>query len=117
MSPSLTDSRRALRWSLIRLARRLGLGRLWERTRLAWWRHSRSHVDLGGVRLRVGAHLSPAIQRAIYRGYYEAPELACLRRARRVGSERVFTFEANPALRPLIEETFRLNGVAPWLEP
>jgi FkbM family methyltransferase len=138
MSPGLADSRRALRWRLIRLARWLGLGRLSEWTRLAWQRRSRSHVDLGGVRLGVGAHLSPVIQRAIYGGYYEAPELSCLQRAlkssdvvlelgtglgllaafcaRRVGSAPVFTFEANPTLRPLIEETFRLNGVAPTLE-
>ena len=61
MSPGLADSRRALRWRLIRLARWLGLGRLSEWTRLAWQRRSRSHVDLGGVRLRVGAHLSPVI--------------------------------------------------------
>lgn len=81
MSPGLADSRRAVRWRLIRLARWLGLGRLSEWTRLAWQRRSRSHVDLGGVRLRVGAHLSPVIQRAIYGGYYEAPELACLQRA------------------------------------
>lgn len=138
MSPGLGDLRRALRWRLTRVAQRLGLGRLKERAQLAWWRGTRSHVDLGGVRLRVGAHLSAPIQRAIHRGHYEAPELACLQRAltasdvvlelgtglgllaafcaRRVGSERVFTFEANPALRPLIEETFRLNEVAPTLE-
>lgn len=33
--------------------------------------------------------------------------------ALRIGSERVFAFEANPALAPLIEENYRLNGVAP----
>jgi FkbM family methyltransferase len=129
---------RALRWRLRGLSARLGFGRLGERARLAWWRSTRPHVDLGGVRLRVGGHLSRRIQGALYRGRYEAPELACLQRAlrpsdvvlelgtglgllaaycaRRVGSERVFTFEANPGLRPLIEETFRLNGVAPTLE-
>ena len=132
------DIRGALRWRFARLADRLGLGRIADRARMAWWRGTRSVVELGSVRLRIGSHLSPAILRAIYRGYYEAPELACLQRAltpsdvvlelgtglgflaafcaRRVGSDRVFTFEANPGLRPLIEETFRLNGVAPRLE-
>ncbi len=33
--------------------------------------------------------------------------------ALRIGSERVFAFEANPALAPLIEENYALNGVAP----
>ena len=35
--------------------------------------------------------------------------------AQQIGSDRVHTFEANPQLIPAIEETFRLNGVAPHL--
>lgn len=33
--------------------------------------------------------------------------------ALRIGSGRVFAFEANPALAPLVEENYGLNGVAP----
>ena len=33
-----------------------------------------------------------------------------------LGSERVFTFEANPELEPLMRENFRLNGVRPKAE-
>jgi FkbM family methyltransferase len=36
--------------------------------------------------------------------------------ARRLGSDRVFTFEANPEMIAVAEETFRLNGVAPKVE-
>jgi FkbM family methyltransferase len=36
--------------------------------------------------------------------------------AKRVGSERVVTVEANPALIPVIRETFELNGVRPELK-
>ena len=36
--------------------------------------------------------------------------------AKAIGSERVFTFEANPELAPLMHENFRLNGVRPTAE-
>jgi FkbM family methyltransferase len=36
--------------------------------------------------------------------------------AKRLGSGRVFTFEANPDLEPRIRETYALNGVQPTLE-
>jgi FkbM family methyltransferase len=36
--------------------------------------------------------------------------------AKRVGSSRVFAFEANPDLEPRIRETYALNGVEPTLE-
>lgn len=35
--------------------------------------------------------------------------------AKRIGPDRVFTYEANPQMEPLIRETFALNGVAPSL--
>jgi len=36
--------------------------------------------------------------------------------AQRIGSDRVFTYEANPAMERHIRRTHRLNGVAPTLE-
>lgn len=36
--------------------------------------------------------------------------------AQRIGSERVYTYEANPALERPIRETFELNRVSPHLE-
>lgn len=71
-------------------------------------------------------------------GRYESEELRILRRtldpgdrvlelgtglgllaihcARKVGSERVFSVEANPALEPLVRRNFALNEVSPELE-
>ena len=93
-------------------------------------------VELAGVLLNpVGLH--PDVHAAVIDGRYEAQELhaldAALRPgdtvlelgtglgllsavcAKRVGSARVHTFEANPALEPRIRETWALNGVAPTL--
>ena len=36
--------------------------------------------------------------------------------ARKIGSDRVITFEANPLLRPRIEETYFINEVSPQVE-
>jgi FkbM family methyltransferase len=36
--------------------------------------------------------------------------------AKRIGSERVFAYEADPDLEPCIRETYQLNGVEPRLE-
>lgn len=36
--------------------------------------------------------------------------------ARMIGSDRVITFEANPLLRPQIEDTYSINGVSPHVE-
>jgi len=36
--------------------------------------------------------------------------------AKKIGSERVYTFEANPELNDLMKENFRLNDVAPIVE-
>jgi FkbM family methyltransferase len=94
-------------------------------------------VVLNGVRLLVEEGTSEEIRRLIYRERYERGEarclLACLEAqdvvlevgagrgylttlaAQRVGSERVFAYEANPALLPLIEATFAANGVRPQL--
>jgi FkbM family methyltransferase len=94
-------------------------------------------ADIAGVRIRLGPHLSPHILEAIDIGEYERSELEVLRAtlrpddvvmelgtgigvvaayaARAIGSDRVFTYEANPALEPYIRNTFALNGVAPGL--
>jgi FkbM family methyltransferase len=83
------------------------------------------------------ALVSPGIAREIYLGDYEAKEIEIISRrlaaddvvfevgaglgflsaycARRTGAERVFAYEANPELIPLIRETHARNGVAPAL--
>ena len=93
-------------------------------------------TTLAGVRLNL-AGLHPVVRAAIVDGSYEAPEMHALAAAlrpgdtvlelgtglglistlcaQRIGSQRVHTFEANPALEPRIRETWVLNDVAPTL--
>jgi FkbM family methyltransferase len=95
-------------------------------------------VTLEGVALRVGRHMSPRVERAVWSGRYEREELRLIREvlspsdvvlevgaglglvssycAKRVGSTRVFAYEANPDLEPFIRETYALNQVSPTLE-
>lgn len=95
-------------------------------------------VDLDGVRIRLSPSMGNLAVSYILSGNYELPERRMLNHAltrqdrvmelgtgigylssycaNRIGSDRVFTFEANPSLRPLIESTYALNGVSPHLE-
>jgi FkbM family methyltransferase len=95
-------------------------------------------IELDGIVLPLGDHLTPEIRRELEAGDYEQAELAALgtllRRddvvmeigtglgflsawcARSVGSERVFTFEANPVLEEPIRRLHSLNHVSPRLE-
>jgi FkbM family methyltransferase len=95
-------------------------------------------VSIEGVQIRVGRHMSRRVEQAISKGGYERDELRLIGMvlspsdvvlelgaglglvsaycAKRVGSGRVFAFEANPDLEPCIRETYALNGVEPTLE-
>lgn len=95
-------------------------------------------VQLHGVKLRLGIHLSLEVLEYIHSGEYERPEIKMIEAtienddivmelgsglglvstfcAKKIGSERVFTFEANPALSSLIKETYDLNEVSPNFE-
>lgn len=86
----------------------------------------------------MGRHMSPRVERALSRGGYEREELRLIGEvllpedivlevgaglglvstycAKRVGSSRVFAYEADPELEPCIRETYELNGVNPTLE-
>jgi FkbM family methyltransferase len=101
------------------------------------WRFTRPDwADNHGVMLPVKhALVSPGIAREIYFGDYEAKEIEIISKrletddvvfevgaglgylsaycAKRTGSDKVFTYEANPELIPLIRETHVRNGVAP----
>jgi len=94
-------------------------------------------VRLHGVWLEVGTDVTPALRRALYAERYERGEARCVRLrlaaddvvlevgagvgflstlcALRVGSARVTSLEANPALLPRIRATHAANGVAPAL--
>ncbi|HEY6159007.1 MAG TPA: FkbM family methyltransferase [Gemmatimonadales bacterium] len=95
-------------------------------------------VTVAGVQIRVGRHMSPAVERTVSRGLYEQDELRLIGQllapddivlevgaglglvsaycARRLGSSRVFAYEANPDLEACIRETYALNQVQPALE-
>lgn len=95
-------------------------------------------ITIEGVQIRVGRHMSRRVERALSRGGYERQELQLIGTlltpgdvvlevgaglglvstycAQRVGSSRVFAFEADPDLEPCIRETYDLNGVEPTLE-
>ena len=99
---------------------------------------SRHIISIEGVRLRLGRHISPRVERALTKGAYEREELRLLDAllepddvvvdigtglglvsaycARQIGSERVFAFEADPDLEPCIRETYELNEVTPTLD-
>ena len=114
--------------------------RAWERLRLVWWEVRRilqPFALVEGVRLPVDRSMPINFRNALYHGNYERLEGRALRAtlephdvvmelgtglgflatcaARVVGSERVSTYEANPALQSIIMRTFRLNRVAPHL--
>ena len=110
--------------------------RLWRYPKL-WWRKWRrpSQITHYGVKLDLGSQVSPAIRRDIYASRYERGEARWLiweiepddivmeigagmgflsaLAALHIGSDRVFAFEANPAMIPVIQATYELNGVRP----
>lgn len=104
-----------------------------------WWRRWRQPlvVTVHGTQLELGPHLTPELRDAVYKGRYERSEARCLNcllkasdtvmeigagigflstlAALRIGSDRVHAYEANPAMIPVIERTYALNGVQPTL--
>jgi len=95
-------------------------------------------VNNGGLKLYLGEHANTSYARSIYRDSHEAEEREVVWRnldendtvlecgaglgvvtilcCRKVGSHRVHTFEANPAMEPLLRKNFALNNVAPHLQ-
>lgn len=95
-------------------------------------------VEIEGIKVRLGDYVSETIRQALYSGYYEHPELQMVKYwlkpddvvmevgaglglissycAKKIGSDRVFTYEANPALEEPIKNNYNINGVSPTLE-
>ncbi len=110
------------------------------RTVLLTWRRARRAkiVNHAGVKLAITDVITPTVKRYIYAGDYEKSELKGIRRAlapddivlelgaglgfistyvaQRIGGDRVFAYEANPALEPTIRRNYELNRVTPTLE-
>ena len=98
----------------------------------------RSVISIEGVRIRIGKHMSRRVERALSKGAHEREELRLIGAvlssddlvleigaglglvstycAKRIGSSRVFAYEADPELESCIRETYQLNSVNPTLE-
>jgi FkbM family methyltransferase len=104
--------------------------------KLLWRVHVPGWVDNHGVLLPTeGPGISADIRRQIFFSEYEDKEIEIVARrlasddvvmevgagigflsaycAKRIGSERVFAYEANPAMMEVIAATYRANGVTP----
>jgi len=97
----------------------------------------RNNIEIGGVKLPFGPHLSDNIKEALLGKYYEAAELRMIGEkiknddivmeigagiglistfcAKRVGSKNAHAFEANPSLEKQINNTYKINAVSPAL--
>ncbi len=95
-------------------------------------------VNHAGVKIAIDDYLSPAVIHNILNGRYERTEVTGIRRllkpddvvlelgagigfvslfcAKMIGADRVFAFEANPALEPHIRRNYDLNNLHPKLE-
>lgn len=100
--------------------------------------YARHTVSIGDICVQLSPQLGGRVVAYILSGDYEAPERRILEHAlddqdivlelgsgigylsafcaKRIGGERVFTFEANPALEPIIRRNYQLNAVRPSLE-
>ena len=105
--------------------------------RAAYWLFRRPIVDLQGIKIPIGPHMSDHMQQAFSNGEYEQAELSIIKAnlqstdrvmelgsgigfisaycAKIIGSDRVWTFEANPDLEKHIRNVYRLNKVSPEL--
>ncbi|OLP18237.1 hypothetical protein BST81_11810 [Leptolyngbya sp. 'hensonii'] len=92
-------------------------------------------IELAGIKLPIGDHLSQGMREALYGEYYEQSEISILKNqlrpedivmeigtclgflasycAKTIGSDRVFSYEGNPALEAHIRHTYHLNQVNP----
>lgn len=108
------------------------------RMQAAYACNTRQLIDLDGIRLRLGRHLPLPLAQALLSGCYATGERQLLQGmlededtvmevgtsigmiaafcARRLGSQRVVTFETDPRMVRAAHETFALNDVTPHME-
>ena len=125
-------------WSGMKAALRWRAKRFLQAARITYLTRRNPEVCIAGVYIPLSKHISNNVKEAMFDGGYETAELRTIAAnlapedrileigtgiglistfcAKRVGSERVFTFEANPDLAPLIQAVYARNGVAPKLE-
>lgn len=106
--------------------------------RILWAYRQRTQPDIvsiSGVKIPIAPDLPRGPLEALYGGYYEKSELNIVKEilkpsdrvmeigtglgllstycAQKIGSDRVFTYEANSALEPYIRQVYDLNQVSP----
>jgi FkbM family methyltransferase len=94
--------------------------------------------EIEDIKIPMGDYISPKVQRSFHYGCYEKPEIEALKShltkddivmelgtgigllsifcAKRNGSKKVFSFEANPELEQYIRKNYELNHVSPSLD-
>ncbi len=112
--------------------------RLLQYARVRFMSWCNPEVIIAGVSIPLTKCISDNVREAMFNGGYEAAELRTIEAtlsaddlvleigtgiglistycAKRIGSDRVFTFEANPALEPYIRGVYARNGVSPALQ-
>lgn len=97
-----------------------------------------SILKIKGIQIAVPKNSTQELEHALYYGYYENNELKIVMSqikphdivmelgtglgllssfcAKKIGSDRVFTYEANPKLEPIIQQNYALNKVNPNLQ-
>jgi FkbM family methyltransferase len=95
-------------------------------------------VEIEEVRIQADQRISKWVRQALRHGDYESLEIRLLREkltendvvmevgagigfistycAKQIGSERIFTYEANPQMEQHIRDVYRINGISPTLE-
>ena len=118
----------ALKWRYSRLTQAL---------KVYYLTFNKHTIELKGVKISLGKHLSNNIKEAMVSGHYESAESKMIESkldnndvvmelgtgigfiasycAKKIGSENVNTYEANPSLEPHIRKNFELNNVTPNL--
>jgi hypothetical protein len=105
-------------------------------------------INIKGIKLQIDPYMSEPVQKVIYHGDYEKQEFRILQSqlnqndvvmevgtglgllssfcAKKIGSKKVFSYEANPELEPYIRKTYQIipilfnlatvgaNGIRPW---
>jgi len=123
--------------SRVRDAARWRTKRAWQAIRVGYLSWKSPEVNIAGVYIPLSKYISDNVKEAMFDGGYESAELRTIAEnlaaedrvleigtgvglistfcAKRIGSDRVFTFEANPELAPLIRSVYARNGVSPNL--
>lgn len=125
-------------WPQIRAAARWRIKRLQQYLYVRYLSWRNSEICIADVRIPLTKYISDNVREAMFRGGYESAELHTIADnlsnddrvleigtgiglissycAKSIGSERIFTFEANPELEPCIRQVYECNSVSPHLD-